>query len=141
MRIPKEVISEAIVNAVAHRDYTSKGSIQIHLFRDRLEIINPGTLPLGWSEERLKKPHTSVPFNPLLAEPMYLKGYIERMGTGTLDMLRIAKKFDLKEPVFQQEEDFKTIVFRPAATEVETSDPTSTPQATHKYRRSTAGVP
>ncbi|MFA7672099.1 MAG: DUF4062 domain-containing protein [Sphaerochaetaceae bacterium] len=139
--IPKEVISEAIVNAVAHRDYTSNGSIQIHLFRDRLEIINPGVLPLGWSEERLKKPHTSIPFNPLLAEPMYLKGYIERMGTGTLDIVRIAKEFDLKEPIFQQQEDFKTIIFRPITVEVDGVDSTSTPQVPHKYRRSTVGVP
>ncbi|NLB11604.1 transcriptional regulator, partial [bacterium] len=122
-------------------DYTSNGSIQIHLFRDRLEIINPGALPLGWSEERLKKPHTSIPFNPLLAEPMYLKGYIERMGTGTLDIVRIAKEFDLKEPVFLQEEYFKIIIFRPTAVEVEGVNPTSTPQVPHKYTASSVGVP
>ncbi|MGB4205701.1 MAG: DUF4062 domain-containing protein [Bacteroidales bacterium] len=139
--IPKEIISEAIVNAVAHRDYTSNGSIQIHLFRDRLEIINPGTLPLGWSEDRLKKPHPSIPFNPLLAEPMYLKGYIERMGTGTMDMVRLAIEFDLKEPIFLQEEDFKTIVFRPAASVIEFVDPTSTPQVPHKYPTSAPQVP
>jgi len=43
--IPPEVIREAIVNAVAHRDYTSNGSVQVMLFSDRLEIWNPGTLP------------------------------------------------------------------------------------------------
>lgn len=48
------------------------GSVQVMLFRDRLEIWNPGTLPLGWTIEKLKKLHTSVPANPLLAEPMYL---------------------------------------------------------------------
>ena len=90
--IPKEILAEALVNAIAHRDYTSNGSVQVMLFRDRVEIINPGSLPLGWSIDKLKKPHASVPFNPLLAEPMYLKGYIERMGTGTADMIRIAKE-------------------------------------------------
>ncbi len=34
---------------------------------------------------------TSVSANPLLAEPLYLKGYIERLGTGTADIMRIAK--------------------------------------------------
>lgn len=72
---------------------------------------------------------------------MYLKGYIERMGTGTLDIVRIAKEFDLKEPIFQQQEDFKTIIFRPITVEVDGVDSTSTPQVPHKYRRSTAGVP
>ena len=39
--IPKEVVTEAIVNAVAHRDYTSNASVQVMLFSDRLEILNP----------------------------------------------------------------------------------------------------
>lgn len=43
--IPPEVVREAIVNAVAHRDYTSNGSVQVMRFADRLEIWNPGTLP------------------------------------------------------------------------------------------------
>jgi ATP-dependent DNA helicase RecG len=93
-------------------------SVQIMIFRDRLEIINPGALPLGWSVDKLKKPHASVPFNPLLAEPMYLKGYIERMGTGTADMIRIAEENNLKEPLFEQNEDFTTIIYRQITNQV-----------------------
>lgn len=88
------------------------------LFCDRLEILNPGALPMGWSIDKLKKPHTSVPFKPLLAEPMYLKGYIERMGTGTADIVRLARENKLKEPVFEQSEDFKTIIFPPSTHQV-----------------------
>jgi len=128
--IPKEIVTEAIVNAIVHRDYTSNGSVQIMLFRDRLEVVNPGSLPLGWTIEKLKTLHTSVPANPLLAEPMYLKGYIERLGTGTADMIRIAKEHKLQEPDFIQEEEFKAILFRPSSDQVPT-----------KYRPSTAGVP
>jgi predicted HTH transcriptional regulator len=97
---------EAVVNAVAHRDYTSNASIQVMLFSDRLEIWNPGSLPIGWSIENLKQVHSSIPANPLLAEPMYLAGYIERMGTGTSDMEKWAKENDLPELKFTQEEDF-----------------------------------
>ncbi|OYT17930.1 MAG: transcriptional regulator [Bacteroidetes bacterium 4572_77] len=75
--IPKEIIAEAIVNAVVHRDYTSNASVQIMMFRDRIEIWNPGSLPLGWTTEKLKKLHNSIPANPLLAEPMYLTAFIE----------------------------------------------------------------
>lgn len=82
--IPREAIAEALVNAIAHRDYTSNGSVQVMLFKDRLEIWNPGALPMGWTTEKLKTLHSSVPFNPLLAHPMYLAGYIERLGTGTI---------------------------------------------------------
>jgi ATP-dependent DNA helicase RecG len=80
--IPLDVVREAIVNAVAHRDYTSNGSVQVMLFTDRLEVWNPGSLPPSLTPELLRLPHGSVPANPLLAEPMYLAQYIERMGTG-----------------------------------------------------------
>ncbi len=43
--IPKEVVTEAIVNAVAHRDYTDNSSVQVMLFADRLEVMNSGRLP------------------------------------------------------------------------------------------------
>src|SRR5690606_1206899 len=111
--IPREIISEAIVNAIAHRDYTSNASVQVMIFKNRLEIWNPGHLPLGWTTEKLKQLHTSVPANPLLAEPMYLAGYIERLGTGTSEMIQRSKNAGLQEPQFFEEEDFKTIIYRP----------------------------
>jgi ATP-dependent DNA helicase RecG len=106
---------------VAHRDYTSNGSVQVMLFKDRLEIWNPGTLPLGLSPEKLRQPHRSIPANPLLAEPMYLAGYIERMGTGTGDIIRLCNEAGLKEPEFIQEEDFRTVIWRTLKTTVEAS--------------------
>ncbi len=126
--IPKEIVAEAIVNAIAHRDYTDNGSVQVMLFSDRLEIWNPGSLPLGWTTEKLKHMHTSVPANPLLAEPMYLAGYIERLGTGTTDIMRIAAETGLKEPQFIQDEIFRTILYRPQA--IPQATPQVTPQAT-----------
>jgi len=110
--LPRAAVSEAIVNAIAHRDYTSNGSVQVMLFKDRLEIWNPGNLPLGLSPEKLRHPHNSIPANPLLAEPMYLAGYIERLGTGTGDIIRLCQEKSLKEPEFIQEENFKTIIWR-----------------------------
>src|SRR5690606_9681634 len=85
--IPHEAVAEAIVNSVAHRDYELSGSDQVILFADRLEIWNPGALPAGLSPERLARPHASIPRNPLLAGPLFLAGYIEQAGTGTLDMI------------------------------------------------------
>lgn len=138
--IPKEMIAEALVNAIAHRDYTQNGSVQVMVFKDRVEIINPGALPLGWSPEKLKRPHPSVPFNPLLAEPMYLKGYIERMGTGTADMVRLATKNNLPEPMFTQEEDFKTTLYRPNPKEALKKYTLITPQAPPKHPQSSIEV-
>lgn len=111
--LPPAAVTEAIVNAVAHRDYTSNGSIQVMLFKDRLEIWNPGSLPYGLTTAKLRKPHSSIPANPLLAEPMYLAGFIERMGTGTGDIIRLCEEAGLKKaPEFLQEEIFKTILWR-----------------------------
>ncbi len=110
--IPREVVVEAIVNAVAHRDYTSHGSVQVMLFADRLEVWNPGRLPQSLTLAMLREPHGSVPGNPLLAEPLYLVKYIERMGTGTRDMIRLCRGAGLREPEFAQRDGFVTTVWR-----------------------------
>lgn len=110
--IPKEVVTEAIVNAVAHRDYTSHGSVQVMLFADRLEIWNPGRLPPSLTLEKLRVAHASLPNNPLLAESLYLAEYIERMGTGTLDMIRRCREAGLPEPRFDMTDGFVATIRR-----------------------------
>jgi len=110
--IPPDVIREAIVNAVAHRDYTSNGSVQVMLFSDRLEVWNPGSLPQSLTLDKLRKPHSSVPANPLLAESLYLAKYIERMGTGTRDMIQDCRNAGLAEPDFSLTDGFVTTVHR-----------------------------
>ena len=110
--IPKEVVTEAIVNAVAHRDYTHNGSVQVMLFADRLEVWNPGRLPPSLTLEKLRTAHGSVPGNPLLSESLYLAEYIERMGTGTLDMIRRCVEADLPEPEFAVTDGFVATVRR-----------------------------
>ena len=71
--IPRDVVAEAIVNAIAHRDYRSTTSVQVMLFADRLEVWNPGTLPPARTLDKLRGLHGSFPGNPLLAEPLYPK--------------------------------------------------------------------
>ncbi|MBI3014841.1 MAG: hypothetical protein HYY65_07255, partial [Candidatus Tectomicrobia bacterium] len=44
-------------------------------------------LPPSLTPERLRVPHASIPRNPLIAEPLYLVRYIEKAGSGTLDMI------------------------------------------------------
>ena len=110
--IPKEVVTEAIVNAVAHRDYTSNASVQVMLFSDRLEILNPGRLPPSLTLEQLRDTHPSVPTNRLLARSLYLTQYIEEMGTGTLDMIRRCSDANLSEPEFTDIGGFKTTIWR-----------------------------
>ena len=110
--IPQEVVAEAIVNAVVHRDYISNGSVQVMLFKDRLEVWNPGMLPPTLTLEKLRGPHASVPHNPLLAEPMYLIKYIERMGTGIRDMIRRCRDAGLAEPEIRIDGGFFVLTIR-----------------------------
>ena len=112
--IPKEVVTEAIVNAVAHRDYTSAGSVQVMLFADRLEVWNPGMLPPPLTLDKLRVPHESLPGNPLLARAMYLVKYIEQMGTGTVDMIERCVDAGLREPEFEAAGKFVTRIRRAA---------------------------
>ena len=98
----KEAVTEAIVNAVAHRDYTSNASVQVMLFADRLEVWNPGELPPALTPKRLREPHASIPHNPLIAEPLYLARYIEKAGSGTLDMIDRCREAGLPPPDFEE---------------------------------------
>lgn len=112
--LPIDAVKEAIVNAVCHRDYTSNASVQIMLFRNRLEIWNPGALPYGLTVQKLRGPHKSLPANPLLADPMYWNGYVEKVGSGTEDIIRKCGEYGLKTPEFIQDEDFRVIIWRSA---------------------------
>lgn len=120
--LPIDAVKEAIVNAVCHRDYTSNASVQVMLFRDRLEVWNPGTLPYGLTVQKLHGPHKSLPTNPLLADPMYWNGYIEKVGTGTEDIITKCHDYGLKTPEFYQEEDFRIVIWRAEASNLATEE-------------------
>lgn len=100
--IPPDVIREAIVNAVAHRDYASAGAVQVSVFADRVEVWNPGTLPAPLTPESLRHPHGSIARNHRICEALFLARYIEKYGTGTLMMIRESLAHSLPEPDFTQ---------------------------------------
>jgi len=62
--LPEDALREAIVNAIAHRDYRSTANIQIYIFQDRVKIVNPGGLAGGIKLKDLGK--KSIPRNSLL---------------------------------------------------------------------------
>ena len=62
--LPEEALREAVVNALAHRDYRSTANVQVYIFKDRVEIVSPGGLPAGMTEADLGI--KSIPRNPLL---------------------------------------------------------------------------
>ena len=80
--LPLEAVREAVVNAVAHRDYTLVGTdIELSLYEDRLEVISPGRLPNGVSVEKMKEGLRAAR-NELLKEILRDYGYVEHLGMG-----------------------------------------------------------
>lgn len=116
--IPVFAIQEAIVNAVTHRNYNNTGGVQVMVFVDRVEIWNPGRLTERLTIEQLKKPHSSFPTNPLIAHPVYLADYIQRAGSGTIEMTKQCREKGLPEPEFISDRyEFRTILARDIYTE------------------------
>jgi len=74
------VIRELLANALAHRPYTTRGDIFVNLYPDRLEVHNPGLLPLGVTPSNIL--HTTIKRNELLAKVFYDLKLMEREGSG-----------------------------------------------------------
>jgi len=102
--VPPDVVREAIINAVAHRDYAASGeAIQVSVFVDRVEVCNPGALLPPLTPDDLRKAHRSVARNPRLCDALFLAHYIEKYGTGTLMMVDECRSHGLPEPRFGQD--------------------------------------
>ena len=109
LELPKEAIREAVVNALAHRDYRSTGNVQIHISLDRLEILSPGGLPAGMSEAALGS--ESRPRNALLFAILYRMRAVERTGNGIRRMRALCREHGCEEPQFRTGDDSVTVTF------------------------------
>jgi len=76
----EEVVRELLVNALVHRPYTQRGDIYLNLHPDRLEVVNPGRLPLGVTPRNML--HASRRRNDGLARVFHDLGLMEREGSG-----------------------------------------------------------
>lgn len=75
-----KVIRELLVNAIVHRPYTMRGDIFIKLYPDRMEITNPGTLPLGITPENIF--NSSFQRNEKFGKIFFDLNYMEKEGSG-----------------------------------------------------------
>lgn len=89
--LPKEALREAIVNAVAHRDYTIRGPIRLFVFDDRVEIHTPGKPPNSVDEEAMRA-GVHVVRNPTIYARLSDAGLVTRAGTGIRRILRLVKE-------------------------------------------------
>ena len=68
-----------------------------------MEVLKLGILPNSLTLEKLSKPHASVPRNPLIADPLFLTKYIEKAGTGTIDMITRCRNAGMKLPEYSMD--------------------------------------
>lgn len=109
---PREAIREALLNAIAHKDYSGGVPIQISVYTDKLIIWNEGQLPENWTVKNLLEKHASRPYNPDIANSLFRSGYIESWGRGTLKIINECKKAGIPEPVFTYDSSDISVEFR-----------------------------
>jgi ATP-dependent DNA helicase RecG len=99
---PLLVVREAVTNAVVHSDYSMRGShIQIAIFDDRLEIINPGNLPFGLTLKDAIQGFSQLR-NRVIGRVFRELKLIEQWGSGLRRMIEHCKKLGLKPPLFEE---------------------------------------
>lgn len=98
---PIAVVREAIVNAVAHRDYSIRGEgIRLLMYRDRLTVYSPGRLPGHVTLENLKDERYSR--NEAVVAILSDLGYIERLGYGIDRMVAAMQALGMPAPLFEE---------------------------------------
>ena len=101
MEYPSAAVREALVNAVAHRDYTVRGEgIRIAMFIDRLEVYSPGRLPGHVTIDNIAEERFSR--NETLVQVLADLGLIERLGYGIDRMQRQMAEAGLPPPEFRE---------------------------------------
>ena len=110
---PEEAVREAVVNALAHRDYSPfvRGSyVQIRLFADRLEIRSPGGLYGNVTEDTLE--HVQSTRNRVLMRIMEDLHLVENRGSGIHTMIEAMRKANLEPPQFHDRRAAFSVTFR-----------------------------
>ena len=108
-KIPEAAFREAVANALIHRAWDIEARIRILMFDDRIEIVSPGGLPSGITEEEYLAGKLSVLRNRNLANVFYRLGFVEIFGTG---VMRIKQLYEdgFSKPDFEVSENSIKIV-------------------------------
>jgi ATP-dependent DNA helicase RecG len=119
---PLPVVREAIVNAVAHRDYSIRGEgIRVLMFSDHLEVYSPGRLPGHVTLTNLKTERFSR--NEAIVQILSDMGFVERLGYGIDRMIAAMVEAGLSEPVFEEMTAGFRVILRSRGDELVSKEP------------------
>jgi len=104
----EKVVREAILNAIAHRDYSRSGSIFIRQAPDVLEVVSPGGLPSGITTENML--WRQDPRNRRIADVLERCGLVDRSGQGVRRMLESCIRESKPRPDYSQTDEHQVSV-------------------------------
>ena len=131
--LPEEALREAVVNALAHRDYRSTANVQVYIFKDRVEIVSPGGLPAGMTEADLGI--KSIPRNPPLFGMLYRMDAVEHVGSGIKRIHNLCREHGVPEPRIEISEHWVTVIFPRPMQEPHIGQKSDTPQVAPQVKR------
>lgn len=102
LEIPEVALREALVNAIAHRDYTISAPIRIFIFKDRVEFHTPGKLPNTVTIESMKIGGSHVLRNPTIYNFFAKMGLVTNVGSGVFRIIKLIRKQVGKEVILQE---------------------------------------
>lgn len=104
---PYEAVREAVVNAIAHRDYDYDASfITFYIYDDRIEVISPGRLMYPLTIENLEKENPPAHRNVYIADILSKTQYMEHVGRGIFRMKNAMIEQGLPAPIFEENNNF-----------------------------------
>lgn len=111
LQIPINALRECCINAFCHRQYSSPGgSVGIAVFDNRVEIENTGTFPSEIDIDNLNSEYASCPSNPLIANVLYIRKYLESWGRGIKLIINECVKSGLPTPKFICQNNFVRVI-------------------------------
>ena len=103
----EKVVREVLCNSIAHRPYTTRGDVFINIFPDRMEVVNPGRLPLGVTPENILR--TTVKRNKELSRLFFALHIMEGEGSGYDLMYETQLSLGKSIPVVKEGDDYVVV--------------------------------
>lgn len=107
---PPEAVREAVINALAHRDWTRNAEVEVVRYSDRLEVLSPGSLPNAMTVETMLAGQRSAR-NSIIMDVLRDYGYVEARGMGVRrKIVPLVRQASGVDPKFEATEDFLRVV-------------------------------
>lgn len=118
--IPVDSIREAIMNSLCHKSMVSNQDVEIAIYKNRIEIYNPGQFPDDYTpEDFIEGKGKSILRNKLIGQTLFLSHEVETFGTGIKRIYEECLKNDVKVEFRQDKLGFTVIFYRKTDEELE----------------------